>query len=141
MKIIPILAFIFLLISCGDNKKESNNESGQDAEKGSHFIPVTSYRTGPYAVSGTPAADAMIDYMKLINERDGGINGVKLDWEECETAYKPDRFIECYERLKGKGAKGARARRGPGALGLAPVVATAFFPLINLPNFILASLS
>ena len=42
---------------------------------------------------------------------------------------------------EGKGAKGARARRGPGALGLAPVVATAFFPLINLPNFILASLS
>ena len=41
---------------------------------------------------------------------------------------------------EGKGAKGARAR-GPGALGLAPVVATAFFPLINLPNFILASLS
>ena len=30
---------------------------------------------------------------------------------------------------------------GPGALGLAPVVATAFSPLINLPNFILASLS
>ena len=28
-----------------------------------------------------------------------------------------------------------------GSLGLAPVVATASFPLINLPNFILASLS
>ena len=37
---------------------------------------------------------------------------------------------------------GARASlSGPGALRLAPVVATAFFPLINLPNFILASLS
>lgn len=106
MKIIPILAFLFLLIGCGDSKKES---SDQGAEKGSHFIPVTSYRTGPYAVSGTPAADAMIDYMKLINERDGGINGVKLDWEECETAYKPDRFIECYERLKNKGTAGAAA--------------------------------
>ena len=35
---------------------------------------------------------------------------------------------------------GARAS-GPGSLGLAPVVATASFPLINLPNFILASLS
>ena len=30
---------------------------------------------------------------------------------------------------------------GAGARGPAPVVATAFFPLINLPNFILASLS
>ena len=38
------------------------------------------------------------------------------------------------------GCLGAGAR-GPGSLGLAPVVATASFPLINLPNFILASLS
>ena len=36
---------------------------------------------------------------------------------------------------------GAPVARGPGSLGLAPVVATASFPLINLPNFILASLS
>ena len=41
------------------------------------------------------------------------------------------------------GAGAAPRRRGPGSLrlGLVPVVATAFFPLINLPNFILASLS
>ena len=38
------------------------------------------------------------------------------------------------------GCFGAGAR-GPGSLGLAPVVATASFPLINLPNFILVSLS
>ena len=25
--------------------------------------------------------------MQMINERDGGINGVKLTWEECETEY------------------------------------------------------
>jgi hypothetical protein len=43
----------------------------------------------------------------MINARDGGIGGVKLAWEECETAYKPDRFIECYERLKNKGEAGA----------------------------------
>ena len=40
-------------------------------------------------------------------QRDGGVGGVKLAWEECETAYKPDRFIECYERLKNKGEAGA----------------------------------
>ena len=28
--------------------------------------------------------------------------------------------------------------RGPGSLGLVPVVATASFPLINLPNFYLS---
>ena len=35
------------------------------------------------------------------------------------------------------GCFGAGAR-GPGSLGLAPVVATASFPLINLPNFYLS---
>ena len=36
--------------------------------------------------------------------------------------------------------RGHGGARGPGALGLAPVVAAAF-PLINLPTFILAPLS
>ena len=45
--------------------------------------------------------------MALLNLRDGGINGVKLVWEECETAYNSDRGVECYERLKNKGEHGA----------------------------------
>ena len=72
-----------------------------------HFVPVTSYRTGPYGISGAPAANGYVDYLKMINARDGGVGGVKLSWEECETAYKPDRFVECYERLKNKGVAGA----------------------------------
>ena len=44
------------------------------------------------------------------------------------------------EASRALGCFGAGAR-GPGSLGLAPVVATASFPLINLPNFTLASLS
>ena len=72
-----------------------------------HFVPVTSYRTGPYGVSGAPAANGYVDYLKMINARDGGVSGVKLAWEECETAYKPDRIVECYERLKNKGVAGA----------------------------------
>ena len=73
------------------------------------FIPVTTYDTGPYAVNGQPFMDGFVDYMKMLNARDGGINGVKLIWEECETGYKPDRFVECYERLKNKGPTGAAA--------------------------------
>ena len=45
--------------------------------------------------------------MRLVNERDGGINGVKIAYEECDTAYATDRGVECYERLKGKGPTGA----------------------------------
>jgi branched-chain amino acid transport system substrate-binding protein len=67
------------------------------------FMPLLVYRTGPYAPSGIPLANAGTDYFNLINERDGGINGVKLTFEECETQYDTKQGVECYERLKGKG--------------------------------------
>src|SRR5262249_36154674 len=56
---------------------------------------------------GIPFFDGYIAYLTLLNERDGGINGVKLIWEECETVYDVDRGVECYERLKTKGLTGA----------------------------------
>src|SRR5262245_22590244 len=71
------------------------------------FIPALVYRTGPYAPNGIPFADGVADYWTLINERDGGINGVKIIHEECETGYATDKGVECYERLKGKGPTGA----------------------------------
>ena len=71
------------------------------------FIPGLVYRTGPYAPNGIPFADGARDYITLLNERDGGINKVKLAFEECETGYATDRGVECYERLKGKGPTGA----------------------------------
>ncbi len=67
------------------------------------FFPVLVYRTGAYAPNGVPWANGFVDYIKLTNAR-GGINGVKISFEECETGYATDRGVECYERLKGKGA-------------------------------------
>jgi branched-chain amino acid transport system substrate-binding protein len=67
------------------------------------YIPLLVYRTGPYAPSGTPLANGLRDYLTLLNERDGGINGVKITAEECETQYDTKQGVECYERLKGKG--------------------------------------
>jgi branched-chain amino acid transport system substrate-binding protein len=66
------------------------------------FFPLLVYRTGAYAPNGTPWANGKQDYLKLVNARDGGINGVKITYEECETAYDTARGVECYERLKGK---------------------------------------
>ena len=71
------------------------------------FIPLLVYRSGPYAPNGIPTADGVSDYMKLLNERDGGVNGVKLTFEECDTGYNNDRGVECYERLKANGPTGA----------------------------------
>ncbi len=73
------------------------------AQAKEQFFPVLVYRTGAYAPNGVPWANGYVDYLKLVNER-GGINGVKVTYEECETGYATDRGVECYERLKGKGA-------------------------------------
>ena len=40
----------------------------------------------------------------MLNQRDGGIGGVKIAIEECETGYDAQKGVECYESTKGKGA-------------------------------------
>ncbi len=77
------------------------------AQANEQFLPALVYRTGPYAPNGVPFANGVADYWTMINERDGGINGVKIVFEECETGYATDKGVECYERLKGKGSTGA----------------------------------
>ena len=66
----------------------------------SRYFPLQSYRVGPYAAGGTGFFGGFIDYLNLINIRDGGVNGVKLTWDECETQYEVERGVECYERQK-----------------------------------------
>src|SRR5690242_6259368 len=71
------------------------------------FIPRLVYRTGPYAPNGIPFADGYADYLDMLNARDGGVNGVKLTYEECEDGYNNDKGVECYERLKNHPPTGA----------------------------------
>jgi branched-chain amino acid transport system substrate-binding protein len=73
------------------------------AQAQEQYFPVLVYRTGAYAANGNPWANGYVDYLKLVNAQ-GGVNGVKLSFEECEFGYATDRGVECYERLKGKGA-------------------------------------
>ena len=80
---------------------------GEAMAQNEQFLPRLTYRTGPYAPNGVPFANGYADYLNLLNERDGGINGVKLTFEECETGYDTARGVECYDRLKGKGPTGA----------------------------------
>jgi branched-chain amino acid transport system substrate-binding protein len=68
------------------------------------LLPNMSYRTGPFAATGTPHMNGQLDYMTMLNERDGGINGVKISLEECETGYNTEKGVECYEKLKSGGA-------------------------------------
>jgi branched-chain amino acid transport system substrate-binding protein len=77
------------------------------AQAREQFVPANFYWVGPYAPGGSGIAGGMLDYFKMINARDGGINGVKLTWEKCETEYNNARGVECYERSKNKGPTGA----------------------------------
>jgi len=64
------------------------------------YVQLPTYRTGPYAGSGIPIANGMADYLTMLNERDGGIGGVKITFDECETGYDTQKGVECYEAAK-----------------------------------------
>ena len=77
--------------------------AGALAQAKVQYVPHNYYWVGPYAASGSGIAGGAIDYLEMLNARDGGINGVKVTWEKCETEYRNDRGVECYERSKKKG--------------------------------------
>ncbi len=70
-------------------------------EEKTQFFPILAYRTGPFAAGGSGFSSGLEDFMELRNLQ-GGVNGIKYSWEECETAYNTARGVECYERLKEK---------------------------------------
>jgi branched-chain amino acid transport system substrate-binding protein len=77
------------------------------AQAKEQFVPANGYWVGPYAPGGSGIFGGFLDYLKMINARDGGVNGVKFTWEKCETEYNNARGVECYERSKKKGPTGA----------------------------------
>ena len=72
------------------------------AQTNEQFVSVLSFRVGPYGPAGVGIFGGFIDYMSYINAKEGGVGGIKLTWEECETEYQAARGVECYERLKTK---------------------------------------
>lgn len=93
-------------------------EASQLSDNKAQYFPLQSYRVGPYAAGGTGFFGGFIDYLKSINAQ-GGINGVKLVWSECETEYVVEKGVECYERLK-NGLNGApAAATNPLSVGIA----------------------
>ena len=71
------------------------------------FVPALGYWVGPYAPVGSGFYGGMIDYMQMLNTRDGGVGGVKFTWEKCDTEYNNARGVECYERIKKHAPTGA----------------------------------
>src|SRR5687768_9716016 len=77
------------------------------AQPPEQFIPANFYWVGPYAAGGSGIAGGMLDYLEMLNEREGGVNGVRFTWQKCETEYNNARGVECYERAKKQGPTGA----------------------------------
>ncbi len=72
------------------------------AQADDQFIALADYRVGPYGANGQAFYGGFIDYLSYVDLKEGGVNGVKLTWEECETEYNNAKGVECYERLKTK---------------------------------------
>src|SRR5260370_19909651 len=72
------------------------------AAEDSIYVPLFTYRTGPFGGSGTPIANGMHDYLAMLNERDGGVGGGKLIVDECETGYDTKKGLEGYDAGKPK---------------------------------------
>lgn len=110
-----------------------------NAQAKEQFFPLLVYRTGPYAPNGTPWANGKQDYIKLVNAT-GGINGVKISYEECETGYATDKGVECYERLKGRPGVALFDPQATGiTFALTDKVPTDKIPLITLGYGLAAS--
>src|SRR5258707_2936069 len=96
------------------------------------YVPLLSYRTGPYAGSGTPIANGMSDYLNMLNERDGGIGGVKIIVEECETGYDTKKGLECYEQVKSKSPVVVNPYSTGITLGLIPKASIDKIPVLSM---------
>ena len=103
-------------------------------DKNSQFVPIVGYRIGPLASIGQTFYAGMIDYLAMVNERDGGVGGVKFSWEECETEYNNAKGVECYERLKGKSPHATNVQPMSSGItyGLVDRVAVDKIPLVTI---------
>ena len=64
------------------------------------YAPNLAYRTGPFAATGIPLMNGQADYLAMLNARDGGVGGIAVNAEECETGYSTEKGVECYEKTK-----------------------------------------
>ncbi|MBP0600525.1 ABC transporter substrate-binding protein [Herbaspirillum sp. LeCh32-8] len=88
------------------------------AQSNEQFIAIPSYRVGPYGTNGQSYYGGYVDYLNYVNLKDGGVNGVKLSWEECETEYNNAKGVECYERMKNKNTVTKGTAINPMATGI-----------------------
>jgi branched-chain amino acid transport system substrate-binding protein len=100
MKYLATTAFVAIIAMAGSTVIAAPQAKEQ-------FIPMLTFKTGAAAALGQLTNAGYVDYFAMIDKRDGGVGGVKIVWEECETARDLKRGIECYEKLKNHPPTGA----------------------------------
>ncbi len=110
--------------------------SAKPAAVAEQFVPLPTFRVGAYASSGIPVWGGFIDYLSYVNEAEGGVAGVKLVYEECETEWAAERGVECYERFRsgkyGKSIPIYNPMGAPAAYALSDKAAADKIPLVTL---------
>ena len=81
----------------------------------------------------------MHDYLTMLNARDGGIGGFKIVVEECETGYKNEKGVECYESLKSKKPVVITPYSTGITLALIPKAAVDHIPILSMAYGLSAS--
>jgi len=81
----------------------------------------------------------MHDYLSMLNERDGGIGGVKLAIEECETGYDTKKGLECYAQVKAKNPVIMNPWSTGVTLGLIPKASVDKIPILSMAYGLSAS--
>src|SRR5471030_1945391 len=81
----------------------------------------------------------MHDYMTMLNARDGGIGGSKIIFEECETGYKNEKGVECYESFKGRKPSVITPYSTGITLALIPKAAVDHIPVLSMAYGLSAS--
>jgi branched-chain amino acid transport system substrate-binding protein len=103
------------------------------------YIPLMSYRTGPYSGAGAAIFNGMSDYLNMLNARDGGIGGARLIIEECETGYDTKKGVECYDSTKGKNPVVSTPYSTGITLQLIPKAAVDKIPILSMAYGLSAS--
>ncbi len=103
------------------------------------LVPLFTYRTGPFANSGIPIANGMHDYMTMLNIRDGGVGGSKILFKECETGYKNEKGVECYESIKNEHPAVITPYSTGITLALIPKAAVDHIPILSMAYGLSAS--
>ena len=103
------------------------------------YVPLLTYRTGPFAGSGIPIANGMHDYLRLLNERDGGIGGVKIADRGVRDRLRHQEGPRCYERREGQEARRGQPVLDRHHLPLIPKASVDKIPILSMAYGLSAS--